>query len=690
MALRSTAQARKGEAMSRFSIRTRLIVLAAIGLVIFLGTSFFLTQTLVRNTRSLTAQTEFVEVLETTYRASKEFDEMKYWLADLAVSLLMNSEQRAETARRKLDDQLDRLGAVDPAAAAAIRTDADQVLHQSMVAVEAYSNDQRVLGNSLMAPARAHIQDADKELTALVTRLREESRTVRDAALAQTERTLNLALAVVALAVAAGLVLTTFLMRSISLPLGKLVTAMDGITAGDLHVDIPPAGKDEIGAMSRTLALFRDSLIERNRLSEERDVQRRMIETAVETITDGFVLWDSDDQLVLCNSKFREFYAGLQNHLRPGVSFEEIVGAALDLGLHDLGGVSREAWLARRYKMHSKPSGSHTHHHNDNRWIRVTERRTPDGGMVAVYTDISELKEHEQELRQAKEKAERALQDLKQAQNNLVQAEKLALLGQLVAGIAHEIKNPLNFINNFSELSVELLDELKDALTEALPHLDEKVRDDVDDLIATLTVNLDKIHQHGDRADSIVKSMLAHSREGAGERRLADINDLVEESLNLAYHGARAQDQGFNISLERTFDPSAGAAEVVPQDLSRVLLNLFSNGFYATQKRKRDNDDPAFQPTLNVATRRVDGAVEIRVRDNGTGIPKDVVDKIFTPFFTTKPAGEGTGLGLSLSYDIVVHQHNGTFDVDTREGEYTEFIVSLPCAAGDLMQGASI
>jgi signal transduction histidine kinase len=171
---------------------------------------------------------------------------------------------------------------------------------------------------------------------------------------------------------------------------------------------------------------------------------------------------------------------------------------------------------------------------------------------------------------------------------------------------------------------------------------------------------------------------------------LADINDLVEESLNLAYHGARAQDQSFNITLERAFDPSAGAAEVIPQDLSRVLLNLFSNGFYATQKRKRDNDDPAFQPTLNVATRRVDGAVEIRVRDNGTGIPKDVVDKIFTPFFTTKPAGEGTGLGLSLSYDIVVHQHNGTFDVETREGEYTEFIVSLPCGRGDLMQGASI
>jgi two-component system, NtrC family, sensor kinase len=338
--------------------------------------------------------------------------------------------------------------------------------------------------------------------------------------------------------------------------------------------------------------------------------------------------------------------------------------------------------------MHSKPSGSHTHHHSDHRWIRVTERRTPDGGVVAVYSDITELKEHEQELRLAKDEAVQALTDLKQAQNNLVQAEKLALLGQLVAGIAHEIKNPLNFINNFSELSVELLDELKDALTEALPHLDEKVRGDVDDLIATLTVNFGKIRQHGERADSIVKSMLAHSREGAGERRLANINDLVEESLNLAYHGARAQDQGFNITLERAFDPNAGDVEVIPQDVTRVLLNLFSNGFYATQKRKRDSDDPSYQPTLKATTHRVDGTIEIRVRDNGAGIPKDVVDKIFTPFFTTKPTGEGTGLGLSLSYDIVVHQHNGTFDVDTREGEYTEFIVSLPCGAGDTTTSA--
>jgi PAS domain S-box-containing protein len=664
--------------MTRFSIRTRLIVLAGVGLTLFLATSFFLTRTLVRNAESLVEQTEFVEILETAYRASREFDEMKYWLTDLAVSLLMNAEESARAVRARLDGELDRLSAVDPQAADAIRADADRVMQQSLLAVDAYTRDQRVLGNSLMAPARADMHDADLKLAALVTQLREQSRTLRDKVTRQTERTIELATAVVSVAVVAGFALTALLLRSISLPLARLVAAMDGITAGNLRIEIPPAGKDEIGAMSRTLGLFRESLIERERLSRERDEQRRTIETAVETITDGIVLYDSDDRLVLSNSRFKELYAGLRQLVVPGVRFEDIARAALDLGLHDLGDHSREAWLHHRLKEHRDPSGSHVHRHKDNRWIRVTERRTPDGGSVAVYTDITELKEHEQELRLEKERAEHALQDLQRAQNSLVQAEKLALLGQLVAGIAHEIKNPLNFVNNFASLSAELLDELKEILEDALNHLDAVARDDVEDIIETLTGNLKKIGDHGARADSIVKSMLAHSREGPAERRLADINALVEESLNLAYHGARAQDQSFNVTLQRDFDPAAGTVEIIPQDISRALLNLFSNGFYATQKRRKESDDPAYEPTLAVTTRRDTATIEIRVRDNGTGIPADVVEKIFTPFFTTKPPGEGTGLGLSLSYDIVVHEHKGTFDVDSRPGEYTQFTVCLP------------
>jgi signal transduction histidine kinase len=268
-----------------------------------------------------------------------------------------------------------------------------------------------------------------------------------------------------------------------------------------------------------------------------------------------------------------------------------------------------------------------------------------------------------------------SLEDLRTAQDRLVQTEKLASLGQLTAGIAHEIKNPLNFVNNFSALSGELIDELNDLLKDA--SLDDKTREEIDELTHMLKGNLEKVVQHGKRADSIVKNMLLHSREGSGEHRPADINAIVEESLNLAYHGARAEKSGFNIKLERDLDPAAGMVDLYPQEITRVFLNLISNGFYAATKRKGAGDE-TFEPTLRASTKSLGAKVEIRIRDNGTGIPLEVKEKMFNPFFTTKPAGEGTGLGLSMSHDIVVKQHGGTIDVDTEPGVFTEFIITLP------------
>ncbi len=270
----------------------------------------------------------------------------------------------------------------------------------------------------------------------------------------------------------------------------------------------------------------------------------------------------------------------------------------------------------------------------------------------------------------------RSLEDLRTAQDRLVQTEKLASLGQLTAGIAHEIKNPLNFVNNFSAISVELIDELRQALAGA--NLDDKLRAQISEIADMLQGNLDKVVQHGKRADSIVKNMLLHSRQGSGEHRPADINALVDESLNLAYHGARAEKQGFNITLERSFDPAAGQVDLFPQEITRVLLNLISNGFYAATKRKTDANGGNYEPTLAATTKNLGDSVEIRIRDNGTGIPPEVREKLFSPFFTTKPAGEGTGLGLSISHDIIVKQHGGSIEVDTRPGEFTEFRIVLP------------
>ena len=272
----------------------------------------------------------------------------------------------------------------------------------------------------------------------------------------------------------------------------------------------------------------------------------------------------------------------------------------------------------------------------------------------------------------------RSLEDLRTAQDRLVQTEKLASLGQLTAGIAHEIKNPLNFVNNFSAVSVELIDELREALGGV--HLDTKLRAEISEIADMLQGNLDKVVQHGKRADSIVKNMLLHSRQGSGEHRPVDINALVEESLNLAYHGARAEKQGFNITLERSFDPAAGEVDLFPQEITRVLLNLISNGFYAATKRKAEANGGDYEPTLAAATKNLGDSVEIRIRDNGTGIPPEVKEKMFNPFFTTKPAGEGTGLGLSISHDIIVKQHGGSIEVDTQPGEFTEFRIVLPRA----------
>ena len=284
----------------------------------------------------------------------------------------------------------------------------------------------------------------------------------------------------------------------------------------------------------------------------------------------------------------------------------------------------------------------------------------------ARYEDFNELEN-------AKTKVEATLNELKSTQAQLIQSEKMASLGELTAGIAHEIQNPLNFVNNFSEVSGELVDEMNE-------ELEGGNMEEVKAITQDLKQNLEKINHHGQRASSIVKGMLEHSRTGTRQKELTDINILTDEYLRLSYHGLRAKDKFFNAEFKIDLDPSLPKINVIGQDIGRVLLNLINNAFYAVSEKAKKGID-GYAPVVTVKTKKVDHLIEIRVKDNANGIPPDIVNKIFQPFFTTKPTGSGTGLGLSLSYDIVTMGHNGSLEVDTTEGLGSEFIVQLPITA---------
>jgi signal transduction histidine kinase len=544
--------------MSHLSIRARLIFLSLLLLAILAVSSTLLIRELGRHSQSLAEQARLVSIVRTATAASKHFGDLKYWLTDLAITQLASSQQNAAAAKARLEEDLKAMAAVRSEGVAAIGREVDTLTELARRAGEAYSGDDSAEGNALLAQARSRIVNIDDEIDTIVASVEQQALAGRDASAREAERVVNLSITggMVTLAVALGL--TALIVRSITVPLKRLEASMAAITRGELDVQIPRASAHEIGAMTRTLGMLRDSLIERDHLERE--------------------------------------------------------------------------------------------------------RRRADA-----------------EIRSARDAAETALRDLKAAQANLIQAEKMASLGQLTAGIAHEIKNPLNFVNNFSAISAELTYELQEALRGA--DLDGKQRAEIGEITDTLRGNLDKIVQHGKRADAIVKNMLLHSRHGSGEHRPVDINAVVEESLNLAYHGARAEKQGFNITLQRSFDPAAGEVDLFPQEITRVLLNLMSNGFYAAAKRKAEAKGGGYEPTLAVATKNLGDSIEIRIRDNGTGVSPEVKEKMFDPFFTTKPAGEGTGLGLSLSYDIIVKQHGGSIEVETEPGEYTEFRVILPRSA---------
>jgi signal transduction histidine kinase len=538
------------------------------------------------------------------------------------------------------------------------------------------------------------------ELTAAAQRLVEQTKREVQGATLSALRIQRLSTATISVLLALGfvgsvLIVWLYVGRNIVRRLNLLSGAMFAISGGNREAAVPVAGADEIAAMGRAVEVFRQNAIERDTLLTERAAAADRLEHLVEERTaelgqqqavlrvtfdnmgDGVVRFDEDRRLVAWNRNVVKILDLPDAFLGEAPTYADFVRFLAARG--EFGAVDPEAEL-RRFTENAGHQWTAERTRPNGVVLEVRHNPVPGGGFVLIYSDVTERKEAEARLRTARDTAEAALRELKTAQSRLVQNEKLASLGQLTAGIAHEIKNPLNFVNNFAGLSSELLQELKETIDSAIAALGAETQAEVDEIVDTLSSNLAKIVEHGKRADGIVRGMLEHSRGSTGERRSIDINALVEEALNLAYHGARAQDQSFNIKLERDFDAGIAPIEVVPQDLTRVFLNLFGNGFYAANKRGREGAEAAFRSVLKVTTRDQGDSVEVRVHDNGIGIPPEVRDKLFQPFFTTKPTGEGTGLGLSISYDIVTQQHAGTIEVESEVGQYTVFIVRLPRA----------
>ncbi len=404
------------------------------------------------------------------------------------------------------------------------------------------------------------------------------------------------------------------------------------------------------------------------------------LQAVLDTIDYGILFMGPHLRAKLINRAFRKMWDISDEFIRETrPTMRDLVTHVWGKNLYDVPADQFEEYVEKRIEAVRKGTVPITEMRlRDGRVIQFQTKVLPDGGRMLTYFDITELKHNEEAATKARDVAETALADLKIAQDRLVQTEKLASLGQLTAGIAHEIKNPLNFVHNFADLSTELIDELQAALGGGPA---ENARTEAADLMTMLRTNLDRIVEHGRRADSIVKNMLLHSRPGSGERRTVSANAILDENLNLACSNAVHDQQAIEISIERALDPSAGEIEAFPQEITRVLLNLISNSFYAVRERRRHDRSGKYKPTVKASTKDRGSSVEIAVRDNGTGIAPEVREKMFNPFFTSKPTGEGTGLGLSISHDIVVKQHAGLLEVDTQPGEFTEIRVVLPRSA---------
>jgi signal transduction histidine kinase/CheY-like chemotaxis protein/HAMP domain-containing protein len=619
--------------MSRLTIRVRLVILSGVLLCMLIATNLYLMRTLANNSTAVATETELSSIIESANGARIAFGEMRYWLTDLAVSLLTPSERSAAAARDRMDGYLDRLALRKPKLVANIRTERDEFEKSANDAVDRYTNNQRVLGNSQLAQARQHSVRVDELLTSLIDELKRELATERDGIVSDVAAATNKTLIADLFILALGFALTFMILRSIAVPLHRLVGAIDGLSAGDLSIPIPSAGSDEIGAMARTLALFRDSLKERDRFAAEAETQRKTIAAAIATISEGFVLYDSNDRIVLFNEQFRAIYPGLADIITQGTTFGEVLEAVVSRSLVDLGNQSSQDWIAER-RARREHSGGFAEYRYGGRYIRISERRIQGGGTVAVYSDITELRQHNLELEQARELSEVA---------NRTKS-------QFLANMSHELRTPLNAIIGYSEILQE------DAADGGQVHF---------------VTDLKKIEGAGRHLLGLINDILDLSKVEAGKMEVfmeeVGIPSLLEE-VGAIIRPLVAKSGN---TLELRVAPEIGSIRTDRTKVKQCLLNVLSNASKFTQNGK-----------LTIAIERTDRTtVQMTISDTGIGMSPEQLGRLFQAFSqadasTTKKFG-GTGLGLAITRHFC-RLLGGDISVTSQVGEGSTFTIVIP------------
>lgn len=618
-------------------ISARIAALTAAGLISLIVSSIFLTQALYRSADRTAETKTFFDAASTAAAAHATFGELRYWLTDLSVSLLMNSQRNAEQARERLLAHLDRLSKSSPDAVREIRVEMDAYVKTALEAADSYTQDNRIIGNTLLAEARTHSANVDAALNKLVDRASAEAEAARNEVVTETQKTATTAAVLVAIVVMIGSLLTILVLRSIVGPLRRLNRVIGNLTEGRYDVEIQAEGGDELGAMARTLRLFRASAIAKQRLEDEAERQRRTIGAALEAISDGFVLFDSEDKVLLANSKYCEIFPDNDRATLPGQSLQDILKRRLASGHVDLEGASPEEWIAKRLRIQKDPAGFVHEGRFGERWVRVSKRKTPDGGTVAVYTDITELKQREVELERAKSHAEAA----NEAKSSFL------------ASMSHELRTPLNAIIGYSEMLIEEASDQQ--MNEFVPDV-EKIA-------------------------------------GAGRHLLALINDILDLSKIEANKMANFLETFDVADLLR--DVQATVAPLMAKNRNSFVMDLAGDlgKMHSDQTKLRQN---LFNLLSNAAKFTEGGRVTLAIRrerrsdgdwliftvsDTGIGMTPKQQERLFDAFTqadasTTRNYG-GTGLGLSITRSFC-RMIGGVVTVKSEFGKGSTFTMEIP------------